>query len=68
MQGRVKMFSEEKKFGFIFYQGQNQDLFFHISNVLGSTQQIKVGTLVDFELGTNARGKCAINISILTTE
>lgn len=60
MNGRIKMFNEERGFGFILGEDQN-DYFFHISNVK-SAEPVFGGCFVTFTPGENTRGKVAKDV------
>ena len=49
MQGQIKQFNPEKKYGFISSNDFDHDLFFHISEIKDSKIQCKRGELVNFE-------------------
>lgn len=62
MQGIVKMFNQEKGFGFITTK-EGEDVFFHFSQlVVEGYKTIKVGQAVEFELVQSDRGPVAHNI------
>ena len=52
--GKVKMFNEEKGFGFIAPDGGGEDVFFHVSD-LREGDEIAKGTAVKFEIGRDGR-------------
>lgn len=60
MEGRIKMFNEDRGFGFILGNDEN-DYFFHISNVK-SAEPIYQGALVEFTPMENEKGKIAKNV------
>ena len=62
MKGRIKMYNENKGFGFILGEDE-EDYFFHISKVKSVTD-IKRGMIVEFEASSNEKGKLATNIHI----
>jgi cold shock CspA family protein len=66
MQGKVLVFFEHRKFGFIAATDTDQELFFHVSDVipLGSTPPEK-GQWVSFDLGKWKGKDKAINVRIL---
>jgi CspA family cold shock protein len=54
-QGTVKKVIADKGFGFI--EGDKGDLFFHHSEVQGTTiEQLQIGQLVEFEEGRGPKG------------
>ena len=58
-KGKVKFFNESKGFGFI-VQDEGEDLFFHVSQLQGSTAN--EGDKVEYEVGEGRKGPCAMNI------
>jgi cold shock protein len=59
--GKVKFFNMSKGFGFI-TQNEGDDIFFHVSEIQGSTDGPSQGTKVEYEIGEGKRGPCAVNI------
>ena len=63
-RGRVKWFNNDKGYGFIEYDGlQDEDVFVHYSAIdqLGY-KSLKEGQMVDFTLIETAKGSQAINV------
>jgi len=60
MQGTVKFFHDKKNYGFIEVEEQDDDIFFHISNMEGDS--IEDGTEVEFETEEGDRGPEAIEV------
>ena len=58
--GTVKLYKKGQGFGFIKPSDGGDDLFVHYSQLNGS--KLKVGELVEFELGEGHKGPCAINV------
>lgn len=58
-QGTIKNLIRDRGFGFILPEGASvgaKDLFFHHSDVLGtSIEDLQVGQLVEYDLGTDER-------------
>ncbi len=52
--GKVKMFNEEKGFGFIKPDGGDTDVFFHVT-ALREGDEIAQGAAVKFETGTDEK-------------
>lgn len=62
MQGKVKMFNQEKGYGFI-KLADGRDVFFHYSQlIMAGFKTIDEGAEVDFELVEGERGLQAHNI------
>ncbi|MEA5093498.1 MAG: cold shock domain-containing protein [Sedimentibacter saalensis] len=62
MTGRIKMYNEQKGFGFIIGD-DGKDRFFHISNVK-SVDLPSIGLLVEFESQENGKGLMAANVNV----
>jgi cold shock CspA family protein len=62
MIGRVKVFYEDKKFGFIVGE-DNFEYFFHITNIVGVDLPTS-NSIVEFEPTVAERGKKAINVKV----
>ena len=58
-KGKVKFFNISKGFGFI-TQSEGEDIFFHVSELQGSTAS--EGDKVEFEIADGRKGLCAVNI------
>ncbi|MBQ4353761.1 MAG: cold shock domain-containing protein [Clostridia bacterium] len=63
MRGRVKIFYDNKKFGFIIGE-DNYEYFFHISDIV-SIDMPTSNSIVDFEASSSDKGKKAINIKVI---
>lgn len=64
MVGSVKMFNEDKGYGFITPDDGGKDVFVHVSNVTtgdGNRTLVK-GEPVTFEIGEGRKGPEAINV------
>jgi len=61
--GLVKFYDEEKGFGFIKPDTDEEDLFFH-STALGG-EVLFDGDPVEFELGTSSKGPTAIRVKLI---
>ena len=62
MQGTIKSLTE-KGFGFISQEGQDKDLFFHQTALVGVMfDELKVGDTVTFETEQSEKGPRATNV------
>lgn len=62
MQGTIKSLTD-KGFGFISQEGQDKDLFFHQTALVGVTfDELKVGDAVTFETEQSDKGPRATNV------
>jgi CspA family cold shock protein len=63
--GTVKFFNDEKGFGFISRDG-DQDVFVHFSNIEGTGRRtLLAGQQVEFELGQGRKGVEAHNVKVI---
>ena len=61
-KGTVKFFNDQKGFGFISRDGQ-EDLFVHFSNIICSGRRTLVdGQEVEFEVGEGRKGPEAVDV------
>ena len=60
--GKVKFFNEEKGFGFITNEENNQDVFVHVS---GLVHEIRQNDRVSFEVQEGRKGPNAVNVTRL---
>src|ERR1700733_543197 len=62
--GKIKKVLPEKGFGFI--EGERGDLFFHHSEVKGTTiEELREGQAVQYEIGQGKKGPCAVSIRLV---
>jgi cold shock protein len=62
--GKIKKVLPEKGFGFI--EGERGDLFFHHSELQGTTiEQLREGQAVQYEIGQGKKGPCAVSIRLV---
>ena len=68
-EGRVKMYIEEKGFGYITYgygtYEYGQDIFFHFSEIVGDVKTLKEGDKVTFEITQTSRGTSASKVRLI---
>ena len=63
MKGTIKSLTQ-KGFGFITPEGQDKDVFFHSSSLVGVTfNELQVGEAVTFEMETSEKGPRATSVS-----
>ena len=61
-QGTIKKLVSERGFGFI--NGDKEELFFHRSEVQGtSIDSLHEGQHVDYQVGQSTRGPCATSVT-----
>lgn len=64
--GKVLWFNQQKGFGFIRPNNSTTDLFVHFSGISGDGFKVlQEGELVEFELGNNGKGPCAVNVVLI---
>ncbi|MDF2379631.1 MAG: cold shock domain-containing protein [Candidatus Gracilibacteria bacterium] len=64
MTGTIKNLTD-KGFGFIAVEGEEKDMFFHSSELVGITyNELNVGDTVTFEAGESPKGPCATNVEL----
>ena len=63
-EGKIKKLLTDKGFGFI--EGERGDLFFHHSEIQGTTiEQLSEGQLVEYQLGSGKKGPCAVSVQLV---
>jgi CspA family cold shock protein len=62
-QGKIKKVMPDKGFGFI--EGDRDDMFFHHSEVQGTTiEELSEGQTVEYEIGEGRKGPCAVQVRV----
>ncbi|MCG8448772.1 MAG: cold shock domain-containing protein [Pirellulales bacterium] len=62
-EGKIKKLLTDKGFGFI--EGDQGDMFFHHSEVQGTTiEQLHEGQLVEYQIGQGKKGPCAVSVQL----
>jgi cold shock CspA family protein len=68
MNGRVKTFFPERRFGFLTRSDNYTSIFFHIDNLHPRSEVPDVGNLVSFEIATRADGReHAVDLIVLSS-
>ena len=63
-EGKIKKVISEKGFGFI--EADRGDLFFHHSEVQGtSIEQLSEGQVVEYQIGQGKKGPCAESVRLV---
>ncbi len=65
VRGKVKFYSEQRRFGFIQQDDKGEDLFFHCSEVEGN-ENLQENDRVEFEVAEGDRGLKAIKVRKVT--
>jgi len=65
VRGKVKFYSEQRRFGFIQQDDKGEDLFFHYSEVEGN-ENLQQDDRVEFEVAEGDRGLKAIKVRRVT--
>ncbi|MFB6116144.1 MAG: cold shock domain-containing protein [Candidatus Nanosalina sp.] len=63
MEGTVKFFHDKKQYGFIEVEDEEDDVFFHISNVEGE-EEPEEGAEVTFEEEEGEKGPEAVDVTL----
>ena len=62
-EGKIKKVISDKGFGFI--EGERDDLFFHHSEVQGTTiVELSEGQMVEYQIGQGKKGPCAVSVQL----
>ncbi|MFA4987035.1 MAG: cold shock domain-containing protein [Candidatus Brocadiia bacterium] len=68
MQGVVRWFDRKKGFGFI-VTNEGREVFVHYKHIeMPGYRVLDVGCKVEFDIGSDDKGDCAINVRPLATE
>ena len=63
-QGKIKKVIADKGFGFV--QGDQDDLFFHHSELKNVTiEELKEGQTIEYTVGQGKKGPCAVDIRLV---
>ena len=63
-EGKIKKVLTEKGFGFV--EGERGDLFFHHSELQGtSIEQLSEGQTVEYQVGQGQKGPCAVSVKLI---
>lgn len=72
-KGIVKFYREDLGYGFIIPEGGGDDIFFHKSGIkkelawgAPEVSGLEVGQAVEYDLGSNKKGPCAVNIKVVS--
>ena len=60
-RGKVKFYSEQRRFGFIEQDDKEEDLFFHYSEVEGN-ENLQQNDRVEFEVAEGEKGPKAVKV------
>lgn len=60
LQGEVKFFHDEKKYGFIETEDMDDDVFFHINDL--EIEEVEEGMEVEFDTEEGDKGPKAVNV------
>lgn len=62
-QGKIKKIVSDRGFGFV--EGESGDLFFHHSEVQGTTfDELQEGQTLEYEIGEGRKGPCATTVRV----
>ena len=62
-EGKIKKVISDKGFGFI--EGERDDLFFHHSEVQGTTiEELSEGQMVEYQIDQGKKGPCAVSVQL----
>jgi CspA family cold shock protein len=65
-QGTIKKLVADKGFGFIEGDGGKRDMFFHVSSLVDvEFDNLQIGQMVEYEIGTGPKGPRAENVRVV---
>ena len=63
-QGKIKKLVSDRGFGFV--EGERGELFFHHSEVQGTTfDELQEGQILEYEIGEGRKGPCATTVRVV---
>ena len=63
-QGKIKKLVSDRGFGFV--EGEKGELFFHHSEVQGSSfDELQEGQTLEYEIGEGRKGPCATTVRVV---
>ena len=73
MKGIVKFYDTKKAYGFIVPEDGGKDIFVHITGIkkenppwgMDKFAGLQEGQQVEFDMGSNRQGPCAINVKVV---
>ncbi len=66
MEGTIKRLNKERNFGFITPEGEDKDVFFHKSDLVGSEfNDLNEGDKVTFDKEDSEKGPKGVNVTLV---
>ena len=65
MKGTIKKILQQKGFGFINRNDEEEEIYFHWSKTLDDFYYLKVGDIVEFEIEKTEKGPTAVNVTTI---
>lgn len=63
--GKIKKLVTDRGFGFV--EGERGELFFHHSEVQGTTfEELQEGQTIEYEVGEGRKGPCAVSVRLVS--